>query len=96
MAAKEEFRTRTVLVRGTQTAHVSWLTCLWGSVPGDLGTDHSFAAWAIGQEDRGTYSIQVCLFFDQNAPEMVSQAPADPEGKCPFKYYDKACPEPAS
>ncbi|KAK2750556.1 alkaline serine protease [Colletotrichum kahawae] len=53
-------------------------------------------SWAIGQEDRGTYSIQVCLFFDQNAPEMVSQAPADPEGKCPFKYYDKACPEPAS
>ncbi|KAJ0357346.1 hypothetical protein COL154_010232 [Colletotrichum chrysophilum] len=53
-------------------------------------------AWAIGQEDRGTYSIQVCLFFDQNAPKMVSQAPADPEGKCPFKYYDKACPEPAS
>ncbi|KAI8150463.1 hypothetical protein K4K49_012447 [Colletotrichum sp. SAR 10_70] len=54
------------------------------------------ASWAIGQEDRGTYSIQVCLFFDQNAPKMVSQAPADPEGKCPFKYYDKACPEPAS
>ncbi|KAF4919904.1 Alkaline protease 1 [Colletotrichum viniferum] len=53
-------------------------------------------SWAIGQEDRGTYSIQVCLFFDQNAPKMVSQPPADPEGKCPFKYYDKACPEPAS
>ncbi|KAF5493073.1 Alkaline protease 1 [Colletotrichum fructicola] len=53
-------------------------------------------SWAIGQEDRGTYSIQMCLFFDQNAPKMVSQAPADPEGKCPFKYYDKACPEPAS
>ncbi|KAL3300981.1 subtilisin-like protease [Colletotrichum asianum] len=54
------------------------------------------SAWAIGQEDRGTYSIQVCLFFDQNAPKVVSQAPADAEGKCPFKYYDKASPEPAS
>ncbi|KAK1579312.1 peptidase S8/S53 domain-containing protein [Colletotrichum navitas] len=49
-------------------------------------------SWAFGNEDRGTYNIPVCLLFDQLATQIVSQAPPDAEGKCPFRYNDKACP----
>ncbi|KAL3300978.1 subtilisin-like protease [Colletotrichum asianum] len=51
-------------------------------------------SWAYGNEDRGTYTIPVCLLFTESATQIVSQAPPDPEGKCPFRYHDKACPVP--
>ncbi|EFQ25961.1 subtilase [Colletotrichum graminicola M1.001] len=54
--------------------------------------DDTCNSWAFGNENRGTYTIPVCLLFDQSATQIVSQAPPDPEGKCPFRYNDKACP----
>ncbi|KAL0939733.1 subtilisin-like protease [Colletotrichum truncatum] len=55
-------------------------------------TNPNCKSWAFGKEDRVTYSIDVCLFFDKSATEVVSEAPPDPEGKCPFRYNDKGCP----
>ncbi|KAL0944991.1 alkaline serine protease [Colletotrichum truncatum] len=54
--------------------------------------DPDCKSWAFGMEDRQTYSIEVCLLFSESATQVVSQAPPDPEGKCPFKYHDKGCP----
>ncbi|KAI8269626.1 Subtilisin-like protease 1 [Colletotrichum sp. SAR 10_98] len=36
-------------------------------------------SWAYGNEDRGTYTIPVCLLFTESATQIVSQAPPDPE-----------------
>ncbi|KAK1980222.1 subtilase [Colletotrichum cereale] len=49
-------------------------------------------SWAFGNENRGTNTVPVCLLFTDSATKIVNQAPADPEGKCPFRYNDKACP----
>ncbi|KAK1838324.1 subtilisin-like protease [Colletotrichum chrysophilum] len=51
-------------------------------------------SWAYGSDNSGTYAVPVCLLFTQSATEIVSQAPPDPEGKCPFRYHDKSCPAP--
>ncbi|TDZ16775.1 Subtilisin-like protease 2 [Colletotrichum orbiculare MAFF 240422] len=49
-------------------------------------------SWAFGKEDRGTYTIDVCLIYTDTVTKIVGAAPPDPEGKCPFRYNDKGCP----
>ncbi|KAK1997995.1 subtilisin-like protein [Colletotrichum falcatum] len=53
--------------------------------------DNTCKSWAFGFRDEGEISIPVCLLFEQSATQVVSQAPPDPEGKCPFRYNDKGC-----
>ncbi|KAL0944710.1 exo-beta-glucanase [Colletotrichum truncatum] len=53
-------------------------------------SDPGCASWAFGTEDRSTYQIAWCGFYDTPAEQVASAAP-DSDGKCAFKYSDKGC-----